>query len=119
MFISTMRNKNKQTPEKNLKIGTPEIITVTVLKMKSLFYAAVRLKDADRTANGVGPDQTAPSRGGGRVVRFPVPGRPTLWIRVGQGPTALAVGVGGSCLDIFTLIYPFFPLSPSLADSPI
>ena len=33
---------------------------------------------------------------------------------VGQGPTALAVGAGGGCLDIFTLIYPFFPLSPSL-----
>ena len=26
-----------------------------------------------------------------------------VWIRVGQGPTALAVGAGGSCLDIFTL----------------
>ena len=24
-----------------------------------------------------------------------------LWIRVGQGPTALAVGTGGGCLDIF------------------
>ena len=33
---------------------------------------------------------------------------------VGQGPTALAVGAGGGCLDIFTLIYPFSPLSPSL-----
>ena len=44
----------------------------------------------------------------------PVPGRPTIWIIVGQGPTALAVGAGGGCLDIFTLIYPFFPLSPSL-----
>ena len=33
---------------------------------------------------------------------------------VGQGPTVLAVGAGGGCLDIFTLIYPFFPLSPSL-----
>ena len=43
-----------------------------------------------------------------------VPGRPTIWITVGQGPTALAVGAGGGCLDIFTLIYPFFPLSPSL-----
>ena len=39
---------------------------------------------------------------------------PTIWITVGQGPTALAVGAGGGCLDIFTLIYPFFPLSPSL-----
>ena len=46
--------------------------------------------------------------------KLPVPGRPTIWIIVGQGPTALAVGAGGGCLDIFTLIYPFFPLSPSL-----
>ena len=46
--------------------------------------------------------------------KLPVPGCPTIWITVGQGPTALAVGVGGGCLDFFTLIYPFFPLSPSL-----
>ena len=46
--------------------------------------------------------------------KLPVPGHPTIWIIVGQGPTALAVSAGGGCLDIFTLIYPFFPLSPSL-----
>ena len=46
--------------------------------------------------------------------KLPVPGRPTIWITVGQGPTALAEGAGGGCLDIFTLIYPFSPLSPSL-----
>ena len=46
--------------------------------------------------------------------KLPVPGRPTIWITVGQGPTALAVGAAGGCLDIFTLIYPFSPLSPSL-----
>ena len=46
--------------------------------------------------------------------KLPVPGRPTIWITVGQGPTALTVGVGGGCLDMFTLIYPFSPLSPSL-----
>ena len=53
-------------------------------------------------------------RSGGAMAlgKLPVPGRPTIWIKVGQGPTALAVGVG--CLDIFTLIYPFFPLPPSL-----
>ena len=45
---------------------------------------------------------------------LPVPGRPTILITVGQGPTALAVGAGGGCLDIFTLIYPFSPLSPTL-----
>ena len=44
--------------------------------------------------------------------KLPVPGRPTFLITVGQGPTALAVGAGGSCLDIFTLIYPFSSLSP-------
>ena len=43
-----------------------------------------------------------------------VPGRPTILITADQDPTALAVGAGGGCLDIFTLIYPFFPLSSSL-----
>ena len=53
--------------------------------------------------------------GGAMVLgELPVPGRPTVWITVGQGPTALAVGAGGGCLDIFNLIYPFSPLSPSL-----
>ena len=33
---------------------------------------------------------------------------------VGQGPIALAVGAGGGCLDIFSLIYLFSFLSPSL-----
>ena len=46
--------------------------------------------------------------------KLPVPGRPTILITVGQGPIALAVGAGGGGLDIFTLIYPFSPLSPSL-----
>ena len=53
--------------------------------------------------------------GGAMVLgKLSVPGRPTIWVTVGQGPTALAVGAGGGCLDIFTLIYHFFPLSPSL-----
>ena len=46
--------------------------------------------------------------------KLSVPGRPTIWIIIGQGPTALAIGAGGDCLDSFTLIYPFCPLSPSL-----
>ena len=46
--------------------------------------------------------------------KLPGPGRPTNWMTVGQGPTALAVGAGGGCLDIFTLLYLFSPLSPSL-----
>ena len=55
-------------------------------------------------------------RSGGAMVlcNLPVPGRPTFWMIVGQGPIALAVGAGGGCLDIFTLLYPFSSLSPSL-----
>ena len=45
--------------------------------------------------------------------KIPGPGRPTILMIVGQGPIALAVGAGGGCLDIFTLLY-LFSLSPSL-----
>ena len=52
--------------------------------------------------------------------KLPVPGRPTIWMIVGQGPAALAVGAGGVCLDIFTLIYLFSLLvSLSWGDGPI
>ena len=51
--------------------------------------------------------------------KVPVPGRPTIRMVVGQGPIALAVGAGGGCSDIFTLLYPYSPLSPSLGDSRI
>ena len=62
--------------------------------------------------------------GGGRVVRwswvnFQCRGVLLVWIGVGQGPTALVVGGGGGCLDIFTLIYPFSSFSLSLGDDPI
>ena len=45
---------------------------------------------------------------------LPVPGRPTGWMTVAQGPTALVVGAGECCLDIYTFLYPVSPLSPSL-----
>ena len=45
---------------------------------------------------------------------FAVPGRPTIRMTVGQCPILLAVGAGGDCLDIFTLVCPFSPVSPSL-----
>ena len=47
-------------------------------------------------------------------VNFQCQGILLTWLTVGQGPIALAVGAGGGCLNIFTLIYPFSPLSPSL-----
>ena len=40
-------------------------------------------------------------------------GRKTT-MQQGQGPIVLAVGAGGGCLDIFSLIYQFSFLSPSL-----
>ena len=46
--------------------------------------------------------------------KLPVPGRPTILMIVGQGPIALAVGSGRGCLDIFSLVYHFSFLSPSL-----
>ena len=52
-------------------------------------------------------------------VNFQCRGRPTILITVGQGLTALAVGAGGGCLDIFTLVYPFSSFSLSLGDGPI
>ena len=48
------------------------------------------------------------------------PGYISIWITVGQGPTALVEGADGGCLDIFTLIYPFLSsVSLSLGDGPI
>ena len=49
-------------------------------------------------------------------VNFQCRGVLLIWIIVGQGPLALAVGAGGGCLDIFCL-YSF--QSPSLGDGPI
>ena len=52
--------------------------------------------------------------------KLPVLGRPTIWMIVGQGPTALSVGACGGRLDIFTLVYPFLSsFSLSLGDGPI
>ena len=38
-----------------------------------------------------------------------------IWMIVGQGPIALAVGADRGCLDIFTLLYLSSSLSPSLS----
>ena len=41
-----------------------------------------------------------------------------IWIILGQGPIALAVGASGVCWDIFTLVYlfSFFPVFGRQAD---
>ena len=51
--------------------------------------------------------------------KLPVPGALLIWSIVRQGPIALAVGAGGGCLDILSLVYHFSFLSPSLGDGPI
>ena len=40
--------------------------------------------------------------------KLPAPGRPTIWMIVGQGPIVLAVGAGGDYLDI--LLFSIFSL---------
>ena len=46
-------------------------------------------------------------------VNFQCRGVLRIWITVGQGPSALAVGAGGGCWDSFSLICHFSFLSPS------
>ena len=57
--------------------------------------------------------------GGGRVERrcwinLQCRGVLQVWTIEGQRPIALALGAGGGCLDIFSLVYLFSFLSPSL-----
>ena len=52
--------------------------------------------------------------------KLPAPGRPTIWIPVGQGPTALAVGAGGGLFGHFYSHLSFLSsFSLSLGDGPI
>ena len=53
--------------------------------------------------------------------KLPVPGRPTIWSRVGQGPTVLAMGAGGGWFGHFFIssFISLFFLPLSLGDGPI
>ena len=51
--------------------------------------------------------------------KLPVPGRPTIWITVGQGPTALAVGAGGAVWTFYLSSILSFLFSLSLGDGPV
>ena len=59
--------------------------------------------------------------GGAMVLgKLPVPERPTIWITVGQGPTALAVGAGRGLFGHFYSHLSFIAsFSLSLGDGPI
>ena len=53
--------------------------------------------------------------GGAMVLgKLPVPGRPTIWITVGQGPAALVVAAGGVVWTFLLSSMLFSPLSTSL-----
>ena len=51
--------------------------------------------------------------------KLPVPGRPAIWITVGQGPTALAVGAVGVVWTFLLSSIFLSSFSLSLGDSPI
>ena len=51
--------------------------------------------------------------------KLPVPGRPIVWMKVGQGPIAHAVGTSRGCLDILLSSILFSSFSLSLRYSPI
>ena len=55
--------------------------------------------------------------GGAMVLgKLPVPGRPTIWMIVGQGPNALAIRLFGHFYSSLSFLSPF---SLSLGDGPI
>ena len=51
--------------------------------------------------------------------KLPVPGRPTIWMIVGQGPVALAVGAGGVVWTFLLSSILSSSFSLSLGDGPI
>ena len=54
------------------------------------------------------------------LVKLPGPGRPTIWMIVGQGPIVLAVVASGGCFGHFYSPLSFLSsFSLSLGDSPI
>ena len=103
-------------------------ISINWQKRNDLFAETYNFMRTSAEAKGEGSDtvihiKASPGSllltGGGRVVRrcwvnFQCRGVLLIWIIVGQGPIALAVGAGGGCLGIFALIYHFSFLSPSL-----
>ena len=83
----------------------------TACKAKQYKQEAKRLALSQQMASGLYSGLS----GGAMVLgKLSLPGRPSIWMIVGQGPIALAAGAGGGCLDYFTLLYLFSPLSSSL-----
>ena len=111
-YLAQNRRGSKRTPKKRpFKYSLNQYVRVSHLRGE--FTRAY-----DQTYSGEIFQISTGWSGGAMVLgKLPVPGRPTIWITVGQGPTALAVGAGGGCSDIFILMYPFSPLSLSLLET--
>ena len=89
------------------------------IRQHNRFSSLEDMMEAEESPSCI-PKGTWEWSGGAMVLgKLPVPGRPTIWITVGQGPTAHTVGADGGCLDIFTLLYPFSSFSLSLGVGPI
>ena len=123
---SAFRDKSIQSSvSNNLRLVKYLSFVVNIINLLGVLYLIISIKLFLTLLSKLVPltPETVRTRGwsGGAMVlgKLPVPGRPTIWITVGQGPIALAVGAGGGGLDIFTLIYPFSSFSLSLGDGPI
>ena len=108
--LNPNQSTNQPSLSFSLSLGDGPIYTEILPKR------AVKPKPTNQPTNQ--PHFITKRQGGGRVVQWsqgklPVPGHPTIWMIVGQGPIALAVGAAWGCLDIFTLLCPFSSLSPS------
>ena len=52
------------------------------------------------------------------IGKLPVPGRPAIWMTVGQGPTAHPVDAGGGCSAFYSYLSSISSVSISMGDGP-
>ena len=76
-------HEEKKSSKNGQKTNSPPTLTMTPSKTSVCFPGFLHI------------EQWGWSGGAMVLGKLPVPGRPTIWITVGQGPTALAVGAGG------------------------
>ena len=106
-------NQNTTNKFKIAALVSPDLETVA--KKKS-FTTGFAVRSADWDGSGIHSTHFVRGWPGGAMVmcKLQVPGSPTIWIRVGQGLTALEVGADGVVWSFFSLVYHFSFLSSSL-----
>ena len=99
--------------------GIPQVKNQSKLLLYTVFESCMALRDTKYCCLAVQKSTKyklthSYLERGGRVVRwswvnFQCRGVLLIWIIVGQGPTALAIGAGGGCLVyLFSLLFPSF-----------